>query len=427
MKRIVRGAVSWVLGRLLDLVPKSPLLVVSSWPVTEANGIEVVRRAAQTYPGRLVWLMDDPDAVELNPEYGRVECVRKASWRGVVAYLRAETIMFTHGLYGPVRPTTRRVTLVNLWHGDGFKRKDVGGARSTAYPAHVTVGNSRELTVQRCIDFHMPVDAALVTGTPRTAGFQHRLTREVEREVLGLQPEQPFVLWLPTFRRAKQTSTGGEGWHDGGDATSLADHGRRMADALAARGVALILKPHPLDADLQRVPGVRVIDDALLLAHGTTLYEAMAGARGLVTDYSSVWTEFLLLSRPLGFCAPDLEEYAAGRGLHMVDLVRDPPGWDLTTTDGIAAFVDEVEHGSTLMADRRVGVRIALGTALHADPVGELFRALGEDGAFRRSASERGPWWRTLDSQVAEQRTWLVRSPGGLAPAPTRSPATHGG
>lgn len=424
MKRLVRDLVARALAWLLDLVPKAPLLVVSSWPVTEANGIEVVRRAAQTYPGRVVWLMDDPDAVELNPLYARVERVRKKSWAGMRAYLRAETIMFTHGLYGPVRPRTRRVTVVNLWHGDGFKRKDVGGARSTTYPAHLTVGSSRELTVQRCIDFHMPVKAALVTGTPRTAGLAHPMPAELERAVLGLEPGQPFVLWLPTFRRARQTSTTGESWHDGGDATSLADHGRRMAEALAARGIALILKPHPLDADLQHVPGVRLVDDALLLAHGTTLYEVMAGARGLVTDYSSVWTEFLLLDRPLGFCAPDLEEYAAGRGLHMPELVSDPPGYDLTTDDGLAAYADELEHGAPLMGERRAGVRVALGTQWHDDPVGGLFRALGDDHSFRRTEALHGPWWRTADERAAGERSWLVRSP--RPGTTTRSPATHG-
>ena len=62
--------------------------------------------------------------------------IPKASLRGLWAYLRAEAVFFTHGLYGSPRPTARK-PIVNLWHGDGPKdvrpENDVGGLISSTY------------------------------------------------------------------------------------------------------------------------------------------------------------------------------------------------------------------------------------------------------------------------------------------------------
>ena len=53
------------------------------------------------------------------------------------------------------------------------------------------------------------------------------------------------------------------------------------------------------------------INDAFLSDNGIINYELLGVADALLTDYSSVYYDYLLLDRPIGLCWDDYEEYKA--------------------------------------------------------------------------------------------------------------------
>ncbi|MCW2773812.1 MAG: hypothetical protein JWN91_2138, partial [Nocardioides sp.] len=135
---VVLGTLRVMLGVLSRVVPQSKSVVVTASPETEGNGVEVARALVHRYDGRVVWLRDAgpvPEEVRTLADQG-LALVPKASPAGLWAYLRAEAILFTHGLYGSPRPQARK-PIVNLWHGDGPKDitpgKGVGAMISSTY------------------------------------------------------------------------------------------------------------------------------------------------------------------------------------------------------------------------------------------------------------------------------------------------------
>jgi CDP-glycerol glycerophosphotransferase (TagB/SpsB family) len=66
------------------------------------------------------------------------------------------------------------------------------------------------------------------------------------------------------------------------------------------------------------------VDDDDLAAAGVTLSSLLAASTGLVTDYSSVWVDYLLTDRPIAFLVPDRDTY--DRALHPVDVLDWVPG-----------------------------------------------------------------------------------------------------
>ena len=146
---------------LSRVVPQSRSVVVSAYPETEGNALEVARAlAASGTTARVVWLRESGTAPaevlalggraaseasgQSRPRAATLTLVPKASLRGLWAYLRAEAVFFTHGLYGSPRPTARK-PIVNLWHGDGPKdvrpENGVGGLISSTW----FVGSTRPL------------------------------------------------------------------------------------------------------------------------------------------------------------------------------------------------------------------------------------------------------------------------------------------
>jgi CDP-glycerol glycerophosphotransferase len=93
---------------------------------------------------------------------------------------------------------------------------------------------------------------------------------------------------------------------------------------LVERDLQIVIKPHPMDADRRRWRGAITISERDLVRAGVSLYGLLGLSRGLITDYSSVWVDYLLLDRPLAFMIGDRETYA--RKLRPPDMLDWLPG-----------------------------------------------------------------------------------------------------
>lgn len=354
---LVLGTLRVTLRLLSRVVPHSTSVVVTASPETEGNGIETARALVHRYDGRVVWLRDSgplPEEVRALAAQGLV-LVPKASLAGLWAYLRAEAILFTHGLYGSPRPHARK-PIVNLWHGDGPKDitpgKGVGATISSTY----LVGSTPLFSEFQARALGVRSDRVLVTGNPRTD--QLWLPPELDRLArLGITSD--FVVWMPTFRRPR--AVGAVRVHDGPAATDDAD--REIAvllEGLRERGLQLVVKPHPMDADRRQLPGVVTLEEDDLVAAGVGLYSLLGASSGLVTDYSSVWVDYLLVDRPLAFLVPDRASY--DRALFPADILDWVPGEVVGEQAPFASFLADLDaHGQLGTELRRdVGRRIGL-------------------------------------------------------------------
>jgi CDP-glycerol glycerophosphotransferase len=355
---------------VLRLLPARDHAVVAGWPDDEGNSVEVVRALPGQIAGRVYWLVDaEPDALGwlLDGAEGRqrVRLLRKRSLTGFLTYATARLVFFTHGLYGSPSPPKRK-TFVNLWHGDGPKRTD-NPRGSPRIPSSYVASGTALWGRYKADFFGVPRDRLLVTGNPRIDQFARPLTDD-QLEALGLPAGLPPVLWLPTYRGARGPAD--QVWEDSRALSSSSDlHDMWRAAVVEARrvGVALAVKPHPLDADDFAAAGMQVIlNDDLRRVRGS-FYQLVARAAGIITDYSSVWTDFLALDRPIGFYCPDLEEYITMRGLNVSNLSQLLPGPLLERPDDVARFlascVVEPAESACLRAEsvRRIGAQTRLG------------------------------------------------------------------
>ncbi len=343
-------------------MPAREHAVVTGSPDDEGNSVEVVRGLANRLP--VYWLVgSDPQSLSwlLSGAAGadRVRFLHRSSSRAFWAYMTARYVFFTHGLYGSSLPPPHKV-YVNLWHGDGPKqRKLFATIRST-----FVVSGTELWGANKARSFGVGESGLLVTGNPRVDQFS-RPADDERLLALGLDPAKPLVLWLPTFRGTRYRGArraANRNWTDT-DALSAVEETRNRIVGFAAEaesmGFTLAVKPHPLDADEFTSTGMRVVTNEALRAAHTTVYQLLARTRGLVTDYSSVWTDYLALDRPIGFYCPDLAAYTVGRGLNVDDLPSLLPGPLIATRQNFTSFlrscIDEPEC-SKQQRDRSVSL-----------------------------------------------------------------------
>ncbi len=139
-----------------------------------------------------------------------------------------------------------------------------------------------------------------------------------------------IVLFAPTWR--------GDTFQDPqANAAQLVSAVRKLHDALGTDEYVVLLKVHQA---VYRAVRDRVGDADFLVSNEIPTNLVLAVTDLLVTDYSSVFFDFLVSGRPLVHFVPDLDEYVDGRGLYLAPA--DLPG---PTCGTIPELIELVQKG----------------------------------------------------------------------------------
>lgn len=382
---MIRALQRSMLTLLLRIFPVFRRAVVVGWPDTEGNSVEVLRYLIAHYSGEIYWLVSKPPE-ELTwqisdvPGYHRVRYRRKNEWRALAAYLTAEMVFFTHGLYASPAPGRRRL-FVNLWHGDGPKKTE-NKAFSPKVRSTIVVGGTRLWGNYKAAHFGLNQTDAAIVGNPRIDQFD-RPASDSDLIRLDLDPSRKLIIWLPTYREVKSTLY--KSWSDGTKLSAqsiILNTLTTLVSDANSRNMQVIFKPHPMEADFYLGAGVKVISEAALLAARVPFYSLLARTSALITDYSSVWTDYFPLNRPIAFFCPDLQSYEAARGFNVENLAALLPGNLLQTAEDFRKFVGEVANESDSQRSLREKSVSAIGAVCKTGATGRLFGVLIAKGAI---------------------------------------------
>src|SRR5699024_2389007 len=90
--------------------------------------------------------------------------------------------------------------------------------------------------------------------------------------------------------------------------------------------ILLIIKPHP-EQNLKYFDDIftehiKVINNDDLLYNNVDLYALLSESDALLTDYSSVYIDYLLLNKPIGFTIDDINNYEKNLGFSVKDPLK---------------------------------------------------------------------------------------------------------
>lgn len=319
---------------------------------------------------RAVWVSDDPTVVEMLRERG-YEAHHTRSFRGLALTALAEYLFVSHGPADATWWATGGTDVVQCWHGVPVKTVGDHLDRDWSLPGrfffrltgsnwahHVTTGEAVDPVVADA--YRQDPDSLLSVGYPRNDVLRdsddspHDPLPDIDlgipdaaRDLHDDARTGQVALYVPTWRE----------WSDG------LDHGGVPIDdavdfealdtALADRDATLYVKLHPrerLDVDLTS------LDNVTELPAETDLYPLLPAVDVLVTDYSSIYVDFLHVDRPIVFYPYDRPLYEARPGFEFdYDAVTPGP----TPTD-FAAFRDallDALDGTDEHVDARARVR----------------------------------------------------------------------
>ncbi len=268
---------------------------------------------------RPVWLTHS-DAVVRQLQDNGYEAYRAFSLRGIVLSLRAGVVCVTQGLRDVNMGCVAGATLVQLWHGIPLKTIAWDAEWPTqpwlVQRCHREMADEIDLVTTPSAAAIEPLSSGLgvdadrfvVTGYPRNDALvssiegAHIGAEKAAREsIRSASRHSRIILYLPTYRET------GESFVDQLDFEMLNAQ-------LVEDGAQLYIKAHPAEP-------VENTDCAQSNIHwlpaAVEPYAVLPDADVLVTDYSSVYFDFLQLDRPIVFFPYDLAAYTDTRGLYF--------------------------------------------------------------------------------------------------------------
>ena len=267
----------------------------------------------------------------------------------------AKYIFISHGFgdifYIDFSPNSQ---LIHLAHGISFKK---GGhdLETTFMPfvekwmnkmlvdhMNLLIDSSEETKRHKMTRFSLPPNRIAVTGYPRNDILVNH-TEELDnkiKEKLGIKKGNDVILFAPTFRDYEYKPPLTEAFL------------KKLEEFLIAENKYFLYKPHPFTQNIDLSQYKRIIS----IERNVDILDLLIIADVLITDYSSVFYDYLLTMRPMIFYADDLDKYTEVRDFYY-DYESFVPGPLVRTSEQLIETLKNLNQWEPRFKEKRKVMR----------------------------------------------------------------------
>lgn len=322
---------------------------------------------------RCVWISREQEVVEKIRRSGKLQAHNIRSWKGLYYSLRANVCFFDHSLGDIDIAACRGARKVQLWHGVALKKilndsiplnlKEIFCSKEAlitkyhlskrlSYYIHFPIVHKHDLIVSTGekmtqiskTAFRTKRGKIIETGLPRNDILLRNSNGRTENHA-----EIRKIGYLPTFR-------------DNGIRT-FPDHFpiEEISNYLKATQAQLFVKMHRVENlsshDLQEedASAIKIVESA------ADPYPLLRTLDLLITDYSSIMFDFLLLDRPIILYAYDYDEYVTRNRALYWNFEEVAPGpivdCEENLVEAVKKYSEMAERGQDPWKEKRNQVR----------------------------------------------------------------------
>ncbi len=314
---------------------------------------------------KAVWLARDRALVAQLRARG-IDATLAYGLRGYWLSARAAVAVISNSRTGDINrfAVAGRTRVVQLWHGTPIKK--IGRDDRVFSHDATTLGKRMQRALNKLSDLAFPAQRErwdLFTAASDYTVPNYATAFGLDRRqivVTGLARTDSMlstsdaqstrakrVLYLPTFRGQPGSTV---------DVLDGADLGAFDA-MLESAGAELAIKLHPANvperSTIERIDAVRRVS----LLGDTDVHCELSSCDVLITDYSSVFIDYLLLDRPIVFFAPDLSAYLERDRQLYYAYDEITPGPRVGTWQDLVAATRSALEDPEQWADARARVR----------------------------------------------------------------------
>ena len=259
-----------------------------------------------------IWLCDDKYMLKEFRARGYKNVISRNSFKGIMAVINAK-FWFSNVTSNQVSKFNSRIgrqILINFWHGIPLKKIQADDKswfniknriiqfldKDSNY--YIVNGNYE----QQCYTtaFQKDKEFIKILGSPRLDVLLNDIPNadlfmEKDFEIIKAfkQNGKKLFIYMPT-------------WRDTGANVSCWLKSEKLREFLKQNNIIFICKLHPYDKNSNNIKSDETI---YIMDNESDVYPILKYTDSLITDYSSVYFDYLLIDKPILYFVPDLEEY----------------------------------------------------------------------------------------------------------------------
>ena len=242
--------------------------------------------------------------------------------------LKSKIIINDHCSSKPLHLVKRQI-YVNLWHGIPLKsvgHMDKTDIRKRNYELNdkntITISTSDTVSSLFGACFHVNAENIYVTGQPRNDKLFSPITDTELLKLVDMESDDfdRIVFYMPTFRQGYINRKEGRQFDESNIFGFENFNKDKFSSFLEENRILFLCKLHPFEEKIFKEKldklseYVTLITNNDLFENNIDLYSLIAKTDILITDYSSVYFDYLLINKPIIFTPTDIEEYRKKRG-----------------------------------------------------------------------------------------------------------------
>lgn len=305
--------------------------------------------------GKYIWLCKD----NIEAQNGRKICaqildkpenvyfIKKNTIKGMVSYLLANYVFYTHGLFEKI-PSLPWQKKINLWHGMPLKKIGHFTDSNVNFNFDFTIGNSKIFIEPLATAFGINKDKILKIGSPRNDLLFQKSVFSFKNLFFN---NYPTVIWMPTFRKNIYSDKNIDGSSSDFLSIMNIDDIYNLDNFLIEIKLNLLIKLHPMDSlnEDEVVESINTTCKNIKVAgfnnhlFPENFYPILSKTCALITDYSSIYFDYLLLEKPIGLVLADEVKYEETRGF-IKEVAEKIDGYEIKNMFGLMQFLSDLTN-----------------------------------------------------------------------------------
>ena len=264
---------------------------------------------------KCVWLTNDKKIIDKLKSNGYENIYKRSSIKGWWFALRAKYWIYD---YSPSSVSNKcfcsNAIKINLWHGTGSLKQSFnddknfiqkGSLQSKIYnflrikDSYFNVDSEHEGFYRKSA-FNAKDEQIIIKGSPRLDVLYKDIPnaemfmKDDFKNIKAFKEQgKKLFFYVPTFRESKEDISG---WLKS----------KKLEQFLKNNNVILVCKLHPFDTNSLNF---ELGEEFYKMESDSDLYVVLKYMDAMISDYSSVYFDYLLLDRPIIYYVPDLKEY----------------------------------------------------------------------------------------------------------------------
>ncbi len=287
---------------------------------------------------KLVWSVKNPESLN-NNHYNSIGYLEK-SFRNLFYENKAKFVFYED--LPPVARFKKEQTVVYLTHGCPFLKNCKGNININGKCDFSLCTNDDVedfLSNQLCVDKSI----FFVCGLPRNDVLfkeHNELTKITDKEFKNV------ILWLPTFRKIGDRIDSKKSYYLDIPTIENEEQLTELNALAKEHSTLIIIKFHPraeINSAEKEYSNIILLSDKEKKALSVETYPLLTQTDALISDYSSIAFDYLLLNKPIGYVTEDMNDYSLGFAFDNV--LNYMPGEKINSFDNLGKFIENISSG----------------------------------------------------------------------------------